>query len=191
MRSLPLLAVLGVSLLACGDNITPKVLVDARPADADVVDATTIDATPVDAVPVDAAPVDAVVDAMPIDAAPDVEYPFPQGLGLYCNEFNPCPQSVPNCYRKPGDQNGFCTLDCGTTYPDMPGDLTPPVGGDEICASAKPAPPVGTPRCAITFDGETPALGWGCAIACGSVGGQNLGPCPGGLTCVANLCTPL
>lgn len=151
--------VLGSSLVACGGDDDPVVLVDAAPG-------------------IDAAP--------PVDAPPSI--PMAEGLGKLCNQQTPCPDSAPICAIAQGSANGFCTLQCGTT-PEQQNPM-PPANGHQICQMAQPAPPSGTPLCVVTGGAQNGTIPWACGVMCGTFQGQELGNCPGGLTCVNNFCQP-
>jgi hypothetical protein len=129
-----------------------------------------------------------------VDAAPPpVDAPqgpqAAQGLGKTCTSPADCPTSAPLCAKATQTGPGFCTLSCGTTaVPPQGMDPTPPADGTAMCMAAQPAPPSGTPLCAITGSPANDMIPWACGIACGSFMGQDLGECPQGLTCNANLC---
>jgi hypothetical protein len=122
-----------------------------------------------------------------IDAAP-VE----TGLGQVCDNTVMCPATgATNCVAISGTAtHGWCTLDCGETQTTTP----PGASGNTICADAysRPSPAEGTPLCAI-YSGtgaamDQPPFTWSCAIGCGNLQGTELGGCPTGLTCTANIC---
>lgn len=133
------------------------------------------------------------VDAPQQIDAPMIDAPtaMAEGLGKRCDQMTPCPSSAMICALLNGAGSpGFCTLSCGSgPVPAMGQDPTPPMGGDAICMGATPAPPGGgTPACALTGTAMNNMLPWACGILCGDVMGTQLGGCPGGLTCVSNLC---
>lgn len=138
--------------------------------------------------------VDANDNTDPPDAAP-VD-PGVSGLGQVCTTAGTeCTTGDATICAELDDppNGGFCTLSCGTTgrVPDpIPQDFQPPADGQQICGAAYMGD-TGTPVCAIYQNAEDATVDeatWYCAVACGTFNGQNLGDCPGGLTCQANFC---
>jgi len=111
------------------------------------------------------------------------------GLGQVCETIDACVTGESTaCLTTEGTPPGFCSLSCGTTSTS-----TPPTGGDAICVGAYSGvtPDQGTPACGVMLTAEPP-YEWYCVITCGMSGGDDLGGCPGGLTCGAdwvNICT--
>jgi hypothetical protein len=109
------------------------------------------------------------------------------GLGKVCDQATACPTTgATQCVGvSMTATHGFCTLPCGMTPSTS---MTPPANGDAMCTAAMPASPQGTPACAIHGPAMSNKFTWYCVLACGTLSGQNLGQCPGGLTCMSNLC---
>ncbi|MBP6633760.1 MAG: hypothetical protein KBG28_02750 [Kofleriaceae bacterium] len=121
-----------------------------------------------------------------VDTTPDASTGA-MGIGQVCSQAMPCPASAPTCaVTQMNATVGFCTASCGTTPANS---MTPPAGGNAMCVAAYTGG-VGTPVCGLGFAPMGQTMTWGCAIACGNFQGNELGGCPGGLTCVANNCTP-
>lgn len=124
----------------------------------------------------------------PVTPTPDapVVNPPAQGLGKVCMAPADCPAGAPICAQlSAGAANGFCTLICGST---AAGSMTPPANGNAMCQASMPAPGAGTVGCVLTAQPMGGMMSWACGIGCGDLMGMNLGGCPGGLTCTANLC---
>ncbi len=121
------------------------------------------------------------MDAPPADA-PNASA---EGLGKVCDQMNPCPTGLQCIRLSMTATHGFCTLSCGTTQASS---TQPPANGNMVCMQATPAPGNGTPLCALNDGMTTGTKTWYCAVACGSYMNQNLGQCPGGLTCSGNIC---
>lgn len=109
------------------------------------------------------------------------------GLGQVCTDNPDCVtgEATVCAALDANATQGFCTLSCGTSTSTD----TPPTGGDATCAAAfmGETPAQGTPLCAI-YSGTAPNVMWYCAVACGTAGTMELGGCPDGLTCTANIC---
>jgi hypothetical protein len=120
------------------------------------------------------------------------------GLGEVCVLATPdCPVAAPMCITtSAAGGEGFCSVSCGTT-PEPPAGMmpTPPANGNQLCADAfmGEVGTDGTPACVLFGAAQGGQVPWACGVACGMVGGTNLGGCPSGLTCganLANLCEP-
>jgi len=126
------------------------------------------------------------VDGAPAgDALADGPNAAAMGLGAVCDGSHPCPTGAPMCVvLNAMATHGFCTLSCGTST----SGTMEPANGNQTCAAATPAPPDGTPACAIVGQKSGANYPWSCAIRCGMQGATNYGSCPGGLACLNNLC---
>jgi hypothetical protein len=120
-------------------------------------------------------------DAPPPDAPP--AQMASMGLGKVCDQANPCPATVPICATV--GTVGFCTQICGNT-PEAA--MEPPADGNMICQNLTPASPSATPGCVLTAPPMGGTKDWACGLVCGMIEGNDLGPCPLGLTCTDNLC---
>jgi len=107
------------------------------------------------------------------------------GLGQICYGGDCVTGSATTCSAlAAGAEHGFCTLTCGTTQTTD----APPADGNTICAGAYQGttPTQGTPGCAL-YSGTAAPYEWSCAVLCGTSGSTDLGGCPDGLTCGADL----
>ena len=116
--------------------------------------------------------------------------PRPIQLGADCTgptggDPSQCPVGTDVCMTETGSAD-FCSLVCGTT-PAGTGTPVPPDSGDLRCAQLATT---GTPACTYHYPDPNDATVelWLCEIECGSLGGNDLGTCPLGLTCTNNLC---
>lgn len=109
------------------------------------------------------------------------------GLGAVCSQTMMCPTTGATMCAALSmtATHGFCTLSCGMTASTA---TQPPTNGNQMCAASTPAPPSGTPVCAIHGPAMNNKFTWYCAVACGTLNNQDLGQCPGGLTCMSNIC---
>jgi hypothetical protein len=151
---------------ACGSSSSPKTGVDAPTT------------TQHDA------PTTVVIDGPPTTAAAT-------GLGKVCDQTHMCPTTgATTCVALTmGAAHGFCTLSCGMgAVPAAGANPTPPTGGDAVCMGSTPAPGAGTPACALSAPAANNMIPWDCAVLCGMSGTTNLGECPAGLVCTANVC---
>ncbi len=138
---------------------------------------------------VDAAP---AADAAPtIDAMP-ANPPIASGVGEICDPSAPTCTSAgtPGCAAAPDATSGFCTLECAT---DIAMGEIPDAAASQACV-AEYTGSTATALCALPIG---PGAGnmttnYACGLYCGMIGdpAQDLGTCPGGLTCTNNACSP-
>lgn len=133
---------------------------------------------------------DTTDDSTPPDAPPSSGA---EGIGKVCVRAMmgaDCPASAPSCVALAAGPNGFCTAACGTSADNM----TVPPNGNATCSAVAPAVPSGTPACVLYGEAMNGQVPWACGILCGTVDNMGtpveLGDCPTGLTCTANLCQP-
>ena len=140
----------------------------------------------------DAAP-PAVDSAPSIDAVP-VKPPLTAGLGQVCggNQAVPCATATDACLVIGDDPTGFCSPSCA---PDLAMDVNPEPAASQACGAGYTGtiPADGTPLCAVPLAQTPPSTNrdWFCAIACGVIGANDAGGCPGEMTCGSNnFCAP-
>jgi hypothetical protein len=130
-------------------------------------------------------------DAMPTNP------PITSGLGEICaaDGSGTCTSAgTTGCVSVAMATNGFCTLQCAT---NIAMGAFPDAAATAACV-AEYTGTEGTPVCATNIGAGVPdALGaattnYACGIYCGMLGDpvQDLGGCPGGMTCTNNACLP-
>lgn len=120
-------------------------------------------------------------------AVMDVGDPQLIELGATCAGYDDqtCSPEAPSCISLSGSAY-FCTASCGSGPAGSgSGAPIPPPDGDAICRSLIS---MGTPWCGLYGEAKNGVVPWSCAILCGTLGSDDLGGCPAGLTCVSNGC---
>lgn len=134
-------------------------------------------------------------DAAPTFDAVPVKTPIATGLGQVCGGTPnvACADVATSCLVTEQNQPGFCSPSCA---PNLPMGTNPDTAASQACGAAYTGgtiPTDGTPICGAALPQAPPSTNrdWFCIIACGVIGENDAGGCPGGMTCGANnACSP-
>jgi hypothetical protein len=131
----------------------------------------------------DAAPAAPDADTSP-DAMPG-NPPVTSGLGQVCTDMVACADQTTTCLSAQGATQGFCSFECAG---NLAMGTNPEASASQACATAYTGT-TGSPLCAARVPQQVGTNNdWYCVVACGTLNMQELGECPGGMTCTNNTC---